>query len=104
MRLKAVVQGCGAYLPEGVVTNDDLAKKIDTSDEWIRERTGIAQRHVAADGQYTSDLAVNAARAALKDAGVTAADIDLIIIATTTPAITSNPMSKAARAACATSR
>jgi len=88
MSLRAVVAGCGAYLPEKILTNNDLSKIVDTTDEWIRERTGIRERHVAADGQYTSDLAVAAARRALNDAGLTPADIDLIIIATTTPDLT----------------
>ena len=87
MSLKAVVSGVGAYLPERILSNDELAKVVDTSDEWIRERTGIRERRIAADGQYTSDLAAEAARRALADAGATAADIDLIIVATTTPAI-----------------
>ncbi|MEE2691908.1 MAG: beta-ketoacyl-ACP synthase III [Pseudomonadota bacterium] len=88
MSLRAVVAGCGAYLPEKILTNNDLSKIVDTTDEWIRERTGIRERHVAADGQYTSDLAVAAARRALDDAGLTPADIDLIIVATTTPDLT----------------
>ncbi len=88
MSLKAVVAGCGAYLPEKILTNNDLAKTIDTSDEWIRERTGIRERHIAADGEYTSDLAVAAAGSALADAGVKPQDIDLVIVATTTPDLT----------------
>lgn len=88
MSLKAVLQGCGAFLPEKVLTNDDLSKRVDTSDEWIRERTGIRERHIASDGELTSDLALHAARAALKDADITPADIDLIIVATTTPDLT----------------
>ncbi len=79
--------GTGSYLPEKVVTNDDLARTLDTSDEWIRTRTGIQSRHVAADGQLASDLALPAAQRALKSAQVDAADIDLIIVATTTPDI-----------------
>jgi 3-oxoacyl-[acyl-carrier-protein] synthase-3 len=79
------IVGTGSYLPERVVTNDDLARTLDTSDEWIRTRTGIRSRHVAADGQLASDLALPAAQRALKTAGVDAADIDLIIVATTTP-------------------
>lgn len=85
---KAVVTGVGAYLPEKVLTNDDLARSIDTSDEWIRERTGIRERHIAADGEFTSDLAVAAAREAMRAAGVGPAEIDLIIVATTTPDLT----------------
>ena len=75
----------GAALPSRVCTNDDLSKLVDTSDEWIRQRTGIAQRHIVADGEKTSDLARNAAERALANAGMTGADIDLIIIATSTP-------------------
>jgi 3-oxoacyl-[acyl-carrier-protein] synthase-3 len=82
------VTGVGAYLPEKVVTNADLAKFVDTSDEWIVERTGIRQRHQAAPDQPTSDLAVEAARKALAEAGKTPADVDLIIVATTTPDMT----------------
>ena len=77
--------GTGSYLPERVVTNRDLESRIDTTDEWIVSRTGIEARHVAADGEMTSDLALHAARAAINAAGVTAQDIDLIIVATTTP-------------------
>jgi 3-oxoacyl-[acyl-carrier-protein] synthase III len=79
------IVGTGSYLPEKIVTNDDLARTLDTSDEWIRTRTGICSRHVAADGQLASDLALPAAQRALKAAGVDAADVDLIIVATTTP-------------------
>jgi 3-oxoacyl-[acyl-carrier-protein] synthase III len=82
---RSLVLGCGAYLPERVVTNDELAQKVDTSDEWIVKRTGIRERHIAADGELTSDLAVNAARAALARVGVAADDIDLVIVATSTP-------------------
>lgn len=81
----SVVLGCGAYLPEHIVTNRDLELSIDTTDEWITERTGIKQRHVAAEGELTSDLAAKAALRAMKAAGVTPDDIDLIIVATTTP-------------------
>jgi len=83
-----VVTGVGGFLPEKVVTNDDLAKFVDTSDEWIFERTGIRERRSAVDGEVTSDLAVAAAKEALAAAGRTAADIDLIIVATTTPDLT----------------
>jgi 3-oxoacyl-[acyl-carrier-protein] synthase-3 len=79
------IAGTGSYLPEKVVTNQDLEQMMDTSDEWIRERTGIKRRHLAADGEKTSDLALAAAEPALDMAGITAEDIDLIIIATTTP-------------------
>jgi 3-oxoacyl-[acyl-carrier-protein] synthase-3 len=88
MSLKAVVTGVGGFLPERVLTNADLAKKVDTSDEWIRERTGISERHIAGPDERTSDLAVEAARRALDRAGDTPADIDLIIVATTTPDLT----------------
>ena len=63
--IRSVVQGCGAYLPERIVTNDELAKTMDTSDEWIQQRTGIRQRHIAADGEFTSHLAIKAAQRAL---------------------------------------
>ena len=79
------IRGTGAYLPDRVLTNDDLAKMVDTSDEWIRERTGIQKRHIAAEGELTSDLATAAATIALENAELTASDIDLIIVATTTP-------------------
>ena len=84
MRRSQII-GFGSYLPQNIVTNDDLAEKIDTSDEWIRKRTGIAQRHIAADGELTSDIATNAARAALKNAGLDADAVDLIVLATATP-------------------
>lgn len=83
--LRSVVKGCGGYLPEKIVTNDDLAERVETSDEWIVRRTGIRRRHIAASGQYTSDLAVAAAREALAHAGIGTEDIDLIVVATTTP-------------------
>ena len=83
--IRSVVQGCGAYLPERVVTNDELAKKVDTSDEWIQQRTGIKQRHIAADGEFTSHLALKASQRALDHAGVKASDLDLIVLATATP-------------------
>jgi 3-oxoacyl-[acyl-carrier-protein] synthase-3 len=82
------VTGVGSFLPEQVVTNADLARIVDTSDEWIQERTGIKQRHRARDDQPTSDLATEAAIRALADAGRSAADVDLIIVATTTPDMT----------------
>lgn len=85
MALRAVIKATGAYLPERVLTNDELAKSIETTDEWIRQRTGITQRHVAAEGEPTSALATNAAKDALKNGNFTAADIDGIIVATTTP-------------------
>jgi 3-oxoacyl-[acyl-carrier-protein] synthase-3 len=77
--------GTGSYLPEKVLTNDDLSKIVDTSDEWITTRTGIKERHIAADDQATSDLAAEAARRAMTAAGVTPEDIDLIVVATVTP-------------------
>jgi len=83
--IRARVIGCGAFLPDNVVTNDDLASKVDTSDAWIRERTGIAQRYIAKDDQTTSDLALGAARAALTDASIDAGELDMVIVATTTP-------------------
>ncbi len=83
--IRSRILGCGAFLPEGVLTNADLAKRVDTSDEWIVERTGIRQRHIAGEGEKTSDLALKAGEAALKDAGITADELDLVIVATTTP-------------------
>jgi 3-oxoacyl-[acyl-carrier-protein] synthase-3 len=83
--IRARIIGSGACLPNNVVTNDDLAKKVDTSDQWIRERTGIRQRYIALPGEKTSDLALGAARAALIDAGIDAGELDMIICATTTP-------------------
>jgi 3-oxoacyl-[acyl-carrier-protein] synthase-3 len=85
MTRRSFVRGTGGYLPEKVLTNEDLSTMLDTSDEWIRERTGIQKRHVAADGELTSDIATAAARMALEAAGMTAQDIDLIVLATTTP-------------------
>ena len=82
---RSVVLGCGSYLPQQILTNAELASRIDTSDEWIVQRTGIKQRHIAADGEFTSHLAINAARAALADAGLDAQSIDLIVLATSTP-------------------
>ena len=85
MALRSQIIGCGAYLPERIVTNDDLAARLDTSDEWIRQRTGIGERRVAADGELTSDLAVRAAERALAAAGMSGSDLDLIVLATATP-------------------
>ena len=79
------IVGTGSYLPERIVTNADLELRIDTSDEWIVSRTGIEARHVAADGEMTSDLAFHASQRAMESAGVTPEDVDLIIVATTTP-------------------
>lgn len=83
--INAVVIGTGSYLPDRILTNDELSQMVDTSDEWIRARSGIAQRHIAAEGERTSDLATKAAERALEDAGITADDIDLIVVATATP-------------------
>jgi 3-oxoacyl-[acyl-carrier-protein] synthase-3 len=82
---RSVGLAVGAYLPKRIVTNDELAQRIDTTDEWITQRTGIRQRHVAADGEFTSDLAVKAAEQALHSAGLRGADIDALIVATATP-------------------
>ncbi len=84
-QIRSVVLGCGSYLPEQVVTNAQLAARIDTSDEWIVQRTGIRERHIAAEGEFTSHLAIKAAQAALTDAGLDAQSIDLIVLATSTP-------------------
>lgn len=84
-QIRSVVLGCGSYLPEQVVTNAQLAARIDTSDEWIVQRTGIRERHIAAEGEFTSHLAIRAAQAALTDAGVDAQAIELIVLATSTP-------------------
>ncbi len=83
--IRSVVAGVGAFLPERIVTNAELARRLDTSDEWIRERTGIRQRHIVAEGECTSDLAIAASQAALKAAHMSPKDIDLIILATATP-------------------
>ena len=85
MGIISKLTGCGSYLPKNVVTNADLAKKVDTSDEWIFSRTGIKQRHYAAVGENTSDLALIAAERALLHAGVNGRDVDLIVVGTTTP-------------------
>lgn len=83
--IRSVMRGCGAYLPKRIMTNDDLSKIVDTSDDWITERTGIRERHIADDGEYTSDLGLAAAKQALERAELEATDIDLIILATSTP-------------------
>ena len=85
---RSIVRSVGAYLPAHIMTNDDLAKKVDTSDEWIVQRTGIRQRHIAAEGENTSDLSAEAGKRALANAGLTPEDIDLVIVATTTPDMT----------------
>jgi 3-oxoacyl-[acyl-carrier-protein] synthase III len=88
MALRSVLLGVGSYLPKRVLTNAELAKQVDTSDEWIVERTGIRERHIAADDEKTSDLACQASLAALEQAGRDAKDIDLVILATATPDLT----------------
>jgi len=85
MRWRSQVAGCGGYLPERIVTNDELAARLDTSDAWIRQRTGIGERRIAAPGELTSDLAYGAARRALEHAGMSGGDLDLIVLATATP-------------------
>jgi 3-oxoacyl-[acyl-carrier-protein] synthase-3 len=85
MTRRSAAVGCGAYLPERVLTNDDLAKMVDTSNEWIVQRTGIRKRHIAAEGEVTSDLATAAAGKALARAGIGVDDVDLIVVATATP-------------------
>jgi 3-oxoacyl-[acyl-carrier-protein] synthase-3 len=83
--LRSVVLGCGSYLPQRIVPNQELAATVETTDEWIVQRTGIRQRHIAADGEVTSDLAIQAAKAALANAHVDVQTIDLIVVATSTP-------------------
>jgi 3-oxoacyl-[acyl-carrier-protein] synthase-3 len=85
MDLRSQVVGCGAYLPERIVTNRELASRLDTSDEWIRQRTGIGERRIAAPGELTSDLAFHAAADALSGAGMSGSDLDLLVVATATP-------------------
>ena len=85
MARRSIVAGCGAYLPSRILTNADLAQKLETSDEWIVQRTGIRERRIAADGEMTSDLAIRAAEAALNNAGMSGRDLDLIVLATSTP-------------------
>jgi 3-oxoacyl-[acyl-carrier-protein] synthase-3 len=83
--VRSQVIGCGAYLPERALTNSDIAKTVDTSDEWIRSRTGIQRRHIVVDGETTADLALRAAQRAMADAKIGAEELDLVIVATTTP-------------------
>jgi 3-oxoacyl-[acyl-carrier-protein] synthase-3 len=85
MTMRSQIAGCGGYLPERVVTNEELAARLDTSDSWIRQRTGIGERRIAAKGELTSDLALRAARRALERAGMSGSDLDLIVLATATP-------------------
>jgi 3-oxoacyl-[acyl-carrier-protein] synthase III len=85
MVTRSIVAGCGAYLPSRILSNADLARKLETSDEWIVQRTGIRERRIAADGEMTSHLAIRAAEAALTNAGMSGNDIDLIVVATSTP-------------------
>lgn len=85
MTIRSVVRGCGSYLPARVITNAEMAEMVDTSDDWIRQRTGIEERHIAADGETTADIGTAAALCALEDARLDPADIDLIILATATP-------------------
>ncbi|HSX65685.1 MAG TPA: beta-ketoacyl-ACP synthase 3, partial [Pseudoxanthomonas sp.] len=84
-RIYARIAGTGSYLPDKVLTNDDLAKQVDTSDEWIRSRTGIRERHIAAEGETAGDLGYQAALRAMEAAGIDASDIDMIVVGTTTP-------------------
>ena len=86
MTIYSRIAGTGSYLPEKILTNADLEKMVDTDDQWIRERTGIEERHIAAEGETTSHMGFLAAQRAMEAAGVTAADLDLIILGTTTPA------------------
>jgi 3-oxoacyl-[acyl-carrier-protein] synthase-3 len=86
--LRSIVRGVGSYLPARIMTNEELSRTIDTSDEWIQQRVGIKQRHIAADDEVTSDLAVHAARRAIDDARISPDEIDLIVVATTTPDLT----------------
>jgi 3-oxoacyl-[acyl-carrier-protein] synthase-3 len=83
--IRSVIRGVGAYLPERILTNEEISRRLDTSDEWIQERTGIKSRHIASDGEMTSDLGIRAAKSALIRAGIDPVDIDLLICATATP-------------------
>lgn len=84
-RIYSRIAGTGSYLPEKVLTNADLEKMVETSDEWIQSRTGIRERHIAAEGETTSDLGYNAALRALEAAGIDASQLDMIVVGTTTP-------------------
>jgi 3-oxoacyl-[acyl-carrier-protein] synthase-3 len=86
--LRSTVRAVGAYLPSRVVTNEELSARLETSDDWIRERTGIRQRHIAAEGEVTSDLAAAAAKVALERADIDPATVDLVVVATSTPDLT----------------
>ena len=101
---RSVARGVGSYLPARTLTNAELAKMVDTSDEWIVQRTGIQERHIAAKEEKTSDLAIAAAKAALPNAGMTAADIDLIVLATSTPDLTFPATATAVQAALGITR
>ncbi len=85
MMPRSQIIGCGSYLPAKAVSNEELSRTVDTSDAWIRERSGIETRHIAAEGEFTSHLGIAAARAALEDAGIEAGEVDLIVLATSTP-------------------
>jgi len=85
---RSVVVGCAGYLPEKIVSNSDLSKQLDTSDEWIQSRSGILKRHIASGNEVTSDLAYRSADTAIKASGVSVLDIDLIVVATSTPDVT----------------
>src|SRR3546814_8663339 len=83
--IRSEVLGCGAYLPDRIVTNDELARRLDKSDEWIVARTGIRERRIAAEGEMSSDLALRASEAALQSAGLSVYEVDLIVVAKATP-------------------
>ncbi len=85
MTIRSQIIGCGSYLPARAVTNEELSRNLDTSDQWIRERSGIEKRHIAAEGEFTSHLGIAAGQAALDDAGIGASEVDLIVLATSTP-------------------
>ncbi|GGE09779.1 3-oxoacyl-[acyl-carrier-protein] synthase III [Gemmobacter megaterium] len=104
MTIRAVVRGVGHYLPERVVPNSEFEKTLDTTDAWIRSRSGIQQRHFAAEGQATSDLAIRAAQAALADAGMPADSIDAIVVATSTPDFTFPSVATMVQAGLGTTR